>query len=364
MKLKRKFYAVALVVLTLSVFSFKFTAATLATLEARSIRYADYEFWNYGSGNEEQINKEIRILVTKLQCLNRLLIPVNIYQENLASNEPHIDKRTVSKEVLQTIFKVARKYNLKIDILPTLLVDPENYEKMAPWAGEIQPSNPALWFDNYKNSLLYFAQIAQESGIVNVFLVGAELISMEKPEYKDLWNNLISSVKQVFSGKISYQTNWWWNEKNYKRARDNFPWDSVDYIGLNSYFEITDNSEALTYQLINGWFKDRHNQNIVNDITKFYHKYNKPIIFWETGYQSKDETAIYPWNFLLATEEDEEEQYRAYQALRLVWNVRDFIKGYSIFVAQYNQVPVETGFTRYSPLNKKAENEARMLLCQ
>lgn len=329
----------------------------------RSIRYADYTHWNYGGGDKTQINEDIALLTEKLKCLNQLLIPVNIYQTSLDSNDPHIDSRTISKQVLTTIFKVAKKFNLAISILPTLLIEPEE-GNFAPWAGEIEPSNVALWFTNYKKVLLDLAKFSQDSDIVDVFLVGAELISMEKKEYKGFWQDIIDSVRQVFKGKVSYQTNWWWNRKDFERARDNFPWDYVDYIGLNSYFELTNDPEAQTYELINGWYKDRHDQNVVDDITSIYAKYNIPIVFWETGYQSKDQTTIFPWDFFLNTPEDQEEQRRGYEALRLVWNVQDFVYGYSLFVSQYNNILLEQTFTQYSPLNKKAEKEAVNLLCQ
>lgn len=341
------------------------TSADLAGLrEIRSVRYADYINWNYGQGNEKQISEDISLLTQKLECLNRLLIPVNIYQSSLNSNNPHIDSRTISKEVLAVIFKVAKKFNLKIDILPTLLIDPEEEGGFTPWSGEIEPSDVILWFSNYKSVIRDLAKFSQDSDVVDVFLVGAELISMERKEYKGFWQDIIDSVRQVFKGKVSYQTNWWWNRDDFERARDNFPWHSVDYIGLNSYFELTNDPEALTHELINGWYNDRHNQNVVNDVTSIYAKYHIPIVFWETGYQSKDQTTIFPWDFFLNTPEDQEEQLRGYEALRLVWNTQDFIYGYSLFVVQYNNVLLEQTFTQYSPINKKAENEAQLLLCR
>ena len=57
-------------------------------------------------------------------------------------------------------------------------------------------------------------------------------------------------------------------------------WDALDYIGLNSYYSLS-NSEAPTDDALRKGVQD-----VIRRVENVYHQYNKPVIFTEIGFTS------------------------------------------------------------------------------
>jgi hypothetical protein len=68
------------------------------------------------------------------------------------------------------------------------------------WRAEIAPTNPDLWFQNYKAMMLQYAQLAQETGVA-MLCIGTEMKSMSGQTHKAKWVDLIGAVKQVYQGR-------------------------------------------------------------------------------------------------------------------------------------------------------------------
>ena len=101
-----------------------------------------------------------------------------------------------------------------------------------------------------------------------------------RPSY---WNALILKIKKIYIGKITYAENW------DKYATVPFI-ESLDYIGIDAYFPLDTSKTPTVKSIETSW------QPLKKAIQLLSKKYNKRILFTEYGYQSKDYTALEPWD--------------------------------------------------------------------
>ncbi len=97
----------------------------------------------------------------------------------------------------------AKKHHIKVMLKPHLWISHGGYtgdfalEKEADWQ---------VWEQSYREYILHFAIIA-DSMQVEMFCIGTELgktISMRE----SYWDDLIDTVRQVYSGQLVYAANW------------------------------------------------------------------------------------------------------------------------------------------------------------
>ena len=74
------------------------------------------------------------------------------------------------------------------------------------WRAYINPGDRTAWFASYREHVLRFARIAEESG-AEMFTVGTELISLasgdEHPDNTGHWRALIAAVREVYGGSLT-----------------------------------------------------------------------------------------------------------------------------------------------------------------
>lgn len=173
--------------------------------------------------------------------------------------------------------KALQNHNIKIMLKPQIWV----------WRGEftglIEMENEQNWKmleASYSQFILTYAKLAQKMN-VDVFCIGTELENFisNRPEY---WQSLISEIKEIYTGKLTYAANW----DEYKRT----PFlHSLDYIGIDAYFPVSDSVTPTTAECLESW--KRYKEEILT-LSKHY---DKPILFTEFGYRSVDYTGKAPW---------------------------------------------------------------------
>ncbi|MEM7675554.1 MAG: hypothetical protein AAF449_06080 [Myxococcota bacterium] len=135
------------------------------------------------------------------------------------------------------------------------------------------------------------------------------------------WRMLISKVRTVFSGKLTYAANF----DHYQEVQF---WDALDIVGINAYFELRPNLhlDDLDARLVAGW------RRVFDEIEGFRRdrRLAHPILFTELGYTRRRHSTVKPWaqnGFMLTDEElliwedqrpDIEERAAALRALRRV----------------------------------------------
>lgn len=169
------------------------------------------------------------------------------------------------------------KKNIKVMIKPQIWV----------WRGKftglIEMKSEADWKileDSYSKFILEYAELAEEVK-AELFCIGTELEKFieNRPEF---WNSLIKKIKTKYKGELTYAANW-----------DEFKhipfWNSLDYIGVDAYFPVSNSKTPTVDECIEGW------KSYKKLIYSVYKKYNRPILFTEYGYRSVDYSGKTPW---------------------------------------------------------------------
>jgi hypothetical protein len=209
------------------------------------------------------------------------------------------------------------------------------------WRGMISPTDPVAWCNNYKNFIVHFAKIAQNTGVEQLS-VGVELESMSGSQHRSCWDSVIDAVTGIYSGELTYAANW----DNY--ANVSF-WDRVDTIGIDVYFPISDARDPSLMELMAGW------DSWIAQIETWQASISKPVIFTEIGYRNIDFCAKEPWGFGDKPPSNCQCQARAYEAALKALTGKPWFRG----MFWWNWHPwsdaggcCETSFT---PQNKQAQ---------
>jgi len=307
----------------------------------RAVWYVSDDASRYAS---QVVPDDLAYLKEKL-CPSHSLIKTFVYQSGKDSTDPQIDpQRTISDDALRLLISEIHQAGMGVVLLPVLLVNDGT------WEGKITPSDIDAWFSHWQEIVVHYADLAQQTGM-EVLLIGSELVTVQSQS--DHWLKLIEAVRQHYQGLLSYSANWWFDEAGYQSVFDMAQWDQLDYIGVTAYFELTDKADPSLAELEVAWSHDRHGRNVLDDLDKLSSQYgNKPIVFWEFGYQSKNGTNIEPWNYPKPGDPDPQEQADAFQAYFNSFSPFPWWYGQGIFAEQVG-LPIDP--TGYDVLSKAAE---------
>ena len=164
-----------------------------------------------------------------------------------------------------------------------VMIKPHIWIRHGQYTGHLKMDNEEDWKEletTYRNFILEYARLAQEEKVA-IFSVGVELeqFVINRP---DFWKNLIKEVKAIYKGKVTYASNW----DEYSRVPF---WDQLDYIGIDSYFPISEEKTPSVEQAKAGWryWKEK--------LASFSKENKKQVLFTEWGYRSMDYTGKEPW---------------------------------------------------------------------
>lgn len=316
--------------------------------------------WTKDAYATPNITEELMRLKSEL-AINYVGLAIPFFQDSLRSTEPHFDpNRAPSLFTLTSVIDQAHQLGLGVILLPYLLVESKHEEEGAlvkDWVGELQPHDINEWFDDWRQILLPYAWLAEETK-VEIFLIGYEFETL-LASHKE-WQKTITLLRHFYHGQLAYYTNWWANRKEYIRVLNWRPWRLLDFIGISAYFELTKEKNPTIEELKHAWYKDANGQNIVKDLSALSAKYNRCIVFMELGYRSLEGTNNAPWDHVHSAPSDENEQRDAFAAAFQVLSDLPWFAGY---VAWGEQIGLPNSPGSYSVLDKEAEKiiKAHML---
>lgn len=285
-------------------------------------------------GSDESLEK------LKQLGANWVSILVTWYQTDPWSSDIHKTKKTPADESIVHVIKKAHELGMKVMLKPHLdLLDKSD----GSWRGEIgclKESGWDEWFSKYRKFLDYYARIANKEK-VEMICIGTEL-SCTATVKGYLWEDMIKGLRKRYKGLLTYAAHW-------DRYQDIRFWKSLDFVGINAYFPLTEKQQPTYDELLQGWTK------WVAEMEEFQQKVDMPIIFPEIGCNSADGAAIRPWEHVSRSEVNLELQEDYYKALlNTFWNKEWFYGMYWWYWGtnirmggKYNR-----GFT---PQNKPAE---------
>jgi len=194
---------------------------------------------------------------------------------------------------IETTTAMAKELGIKSLLKPHIWMHANHSGK---WRAEIGMKNEQdwqKWFSQYRQFILHHARLAQKTGI-EVLCIGTELLTTVQEREAD-WRQLISEVRQVYRGKLTYAANW------HQEFEVVSFWDQLDYIGIQAYFPLTDQENPSLQDLMRGW------KPYLSKIEQLQQKYQKPVIFTEIGYKNGSDAAIQPWKWNNSTSGSDEE---------------------------------------------------------
>lgn len=164
-----------------------------------------------------------------------------------------------------------------------VMLKPQIWIRRGEFTGHIVMQNEEEWMlfeENYKDFILLYANLAEETG-AELFCIGTELNSFVSAR-PDFWKQLITEIKAVYSGELTYAENW---DSKYIVPF----WEQLDYIGIDAYYPISENKTPTVEEARLGWQKHK------SEILDLHQQYNKPILFTEYGYRSRHFAGKAPW---------------------------------------------------------------------
>lgn len=253
--------------------------------------------------------------------------------------DPTLDNKYLKKEI-----RKLHKKGFTVMLKPHVWVG-DNEFNPDNWRNKIDFTNPgerASWFHNYGNYIINQAKLAETNG-VEIFVIGTELAAMTK--YEKEWKKLITDVKDVYKGKITYAAEG-------SNAFNITFWDQLDFIGIDVYFQLTDKLHPDLKELEVGWKEKEEELKLLSD------KFKKKIIFTEIGYKSVVGTAVKPWEWNNGSGKvSQQQQALAFEAMYRTFSDKEYIEGIYIWKyftdnESYEKGNIEKGFT---PFGKIAE---------
>jgi hypothetical protein len=149
---------------------------------------------------------------------------------------------TPSPAHIAAFLAVAAKANIRVTLRPVLDEDALVSANLQDWRGSIQPRSRAAWFRSYRAFLLPYVSAAQQ-GHAATFVMGTELESLEgSPE----WPGLVSSLRSVYTGQLTYDENY--DEFAWNTAKPPVPTHNVD-----AYPEFSVPGSASVAVLTHSW---------------------------------------------------------------------------------------------------------------
>jgi hypothetical protein len=271
---------------------------------------------------------------------------MNKYTDNDMQRRP--ENYTASDSSLIHAIQKAQQLGMKVSLKP--MVDVLD----GVWRGQIAPTNWTLWFQNYRNFIDYYADLAQTYN-VDLFTVGTELRSSQS--YVSQWQQVISGARAHFSGNMTYAANW----DSYGTGSIGF-WNALDFVGVDAYFPLTNSYDPTVPQLIGawsyntaqGWWGTGHNW--TNELYLTYMQTGKKIMFTEIGYTSQNGTNTQPFTWNVSPVLDLQEQADCYQAAIEVFKGKNWFMGWFWWTWETNPNAGGPTDKDYTPQNKPAQD--------
>ncbi|MGN1180071.1 MAG: glycoside hydrolase family 113 [Suilimivivens sp.] len=241
------------------------------------------------------------------------LVPNGLQETPQSEEISYMNDANVSDEELIAMIQYAHKIDLQVALKPTVNCKNGAWRAYINFFDKDVHCEPkwSNWFASYTAFQLHYAKIAEETGC-EMFLAGCEMVMSQRREKE--WRKLISDIKSVYSGPVSYNTD--------KYQEDTITWwDCVDVISSSGYYPTNDWEQEL----------DR--------IEAVVNKFNKPFFFAECGCMSTQGSSKAPNDWRVHGDVDLKEQADWYTAMFEACKKRSWVGGFCLWDWAWKQYP-------------------------
>jgi hypothetical protein len=188
-----------------------------------------------------------------------------------------------------------------------VLLVPHLWVESGGWRGEITFDDDAgwkRWSDGYTRFVRSWAEVAREAR-VDMFAAGVELRSWVTTSRAPSFLDVITAVRQVYPGLLTYAGNW-------DDVEETSILGALDLIGINAFYPLAERANASAEELAKG------GRGVAERVARLARIWHKPVVFNEFGYTTRPDPAHRPWewpDFMTRVVVDQEAQASAYRAL-------------------------------------------------
>lgn len=294
--------------------------------------------WNSQRGDYQTKSAEesLDLLMDRIN-LSHVIIAFGAVQDTAFSTNINFQgKHTPSIEEIRYIIRKIHARGKKVILKPVVNCLDGTWRAHINFFDLDVPCEPkwSEWFESYNKYILEFARLAQEEGC-DIFVIGCEMVQTDRREKE--WRNLISLVREVYKGKISY------NCDKYQEGNVKW-WDAVDIISSSGYYPLGTWEENL------------------ERIRKAIISFEKDFIFMEVGCPSKEANGLLPNKWDMENIPNMEEQEKFYVEMFEESRKRSFVKGFGLWdwdVKLYKEknAKKDCGYNFYGKPAEKIVNE-------
>ena len=145
------------------------------------------------------------------------------------------------------------------------------------------PDNPDGFFENWKDLMVHYADLANENGIP-ILSIGCEMFNQTDVKYLAKWQNIYNAIKAKYPNLlITYAMSQY---EFFEPENQGQIASVVDYIGMNIYPSYTASeykSGLKVSELKGAWWNDWNGNQFMEQLDEYYDEYQKPIFVTETG---------------------------------------------------------------------------------
>jgi arabinogalactan endo-1,4-beta-galactosidase len=183
-----------------------------------------------------------------------------------------------TREAVRRSVAAAHARGLRVLLVPHLWVE------SGKWRAELDPGTDArwaAWAKSYERFAVAWARVAEESD-VDLLAAGVELRSWVTSARAPSFLRVLAAVRREYSGLVTYAANW-------DDVDDTVVLGALDVIGINAFYPLHFENGASRAQLADG------GRRVAEKIDALSARYERPVIFTEFGYTTRENTAIEPW---------------------------------------------------------------------
>jgi len=147
------------------------------------------------------------------------------------------------------------------------------------------PADKAMWFAQYRETLMAYGSLAEELGIEVIYLTNELTELVTDPVNTERWISLIDDVRSVFSGELSVNATKVEDEGIEAMEVLNIPFaEELDFIGVSLYGALTCSKDPSVAELCSAWYGSRTGLDFVGMLHRIHECYGKPVMISEIAY--------------------------------------------------------------------------------
>jgi Glycoside Hydrolase Family 113 len=232
-------------------------------------------------------------------------VVVTLYMDTPTSLAVHAGAGTPTPQSLEAGVLYAHELGLRVFVEPLLSVLSGD-----PWGGWVHftdPTQTQAWFDSYWAAYQPYVHAATAVRAEQIGMA-TELDAMELGAPASDWNQLISRIRGVYHGALTYDLNW--SEVTRRPVPAWMSNPGLDYIGISEYQDVTSQPQTLRVdQLLQIW-----QSKLLPSLDRLSSAVGKPLLFTEIGYRNATDALYQPWRDSTTAPPDPQLQATAYQA--------------------------------------------------